>query len=75
MFLKVKPASVRDAHRIFSLTDLKAVWESVQVDFSPSDLSDLEFAEEALLDYLGTHGRNTRWQVQDFLGDVQKAQE
>ena len=74
MFLKVKPAYVRDAHRIFSLADLQAVWESVQADFSPTDLADLDFAEEAMLDYLGTHGRNTRWQVQDFLGEVKKAQ-
>ena len=67
LFLKVKPASVRDAHRIFSLPDLQAVWASVQEDFTPADLADAEFAEEAMLDYLGSHGRNTRWQVQDFL--------
>jgi len=72
LFVKVKPASVRDAHRIFSLADLKAVWESVQEDFSKADLSDLDFAEEAMLDYLGTHGRNTRWQVQDFLAEEQQ---
>lgn len=69
LFLKVKPASVRDAHRIFSLPDLKAVWAALQEDFTPNDLADLEFAEEAMLDYLGSHGRNTRWQVQDFLAE------
>ena len=72
LFLKVKPASVRDAHRIFSLADLKAVWEAVQEDFTHADLADAEFAEEAMLDYLGSHGRNTRWQVLDFLAEAQK---
>ncbi len=71
LFLKVKPANVRDAHRLFSLADLKAVWESITEDFTTSDLADMEFAEEAMLDYLGTHGRNTRWQVQDFLAEKQ----
>ena len=70
VFLKVKPAGVRDAHRIFSLADLKAVWEALNEDFTPADLADLEFAEEAMLDYLGSHGRNPRWQVQDFLSDM-----
>ena len=69
VFLKVKPASVRDAHRIFSLADIKAVWEALQEDFTPADLSEPEFAEEAMLDYLGSHGRNARWQVQDFLAE------
>jgi hypothetical protein len=71
LFLKVKPADVRDAHRIFSQADLKAVWEAISEDFTPEDLADSEFAEEAMLDYLGSHGRNTRWQVQDFLAEVQ----
>lgn len=70
VFLKVKPAGVRDAHRIFSLADLKAVWEAVSEDFTPADLADLDFSEEAMLDYLGSHGRNPRWQVQDFLNDM-----
>ena len=74
MFLKVKPAGVRDAHRIFSPADLKAVWEALQEDFTPADLADLEFAEEAMLDYLGSHGRNARWQVQDFLAEQQTSQ-
>ncbi len=74
VFLKVKPASVRDAHRVFPPADIQAVWEAVRHDFTPSDLADLEFAEEAMLDYLGTHGRNTRWQVQDFLQEVAAAQ-
>ena len=69
LFLKVKPVSVREAHQIFSSADLRAVYEAVQEDFSAADLADPEFAEEAMLDYLGTHGRNTRWQVQDFLGE------
>ena len=67
VFLKVKPASVRDAHRVFTAADLKAVWEAVREDFTPADLAEPELAEEAMLDYLGTHGRNARWQVQDFL--------
>ncbi len=66
---KVKPAHVRDAHRVFTQADLKAVWEALTEDFTPADLADLEFAEEAMLDYLGTHGRNARWQVQDFLAE------
>jgi len=69
LFLKVKPAVVRDAHRLFSLADLQAVWEALNEDFTPADLADPEFAEEAMLDYLGSHGRNPRWQVQDFLMD------
>jgi len=71
VFVKVKPAGVRDAHRVFTMSDLRAVWEAVQADWSPADLGDLELAEEAMLDYLGTHGRNARWQVQDFLGGRQ----
>ena len=67
MFIKVKPASVREAHRIFSGGDLKAVYEAVREDFAPEYLADQEFTEEAMLDYLGSHGRNARWQVQDFL--------
>ena len=67
MFLKVKPASVREAHRVFSGGDLKAVYEAVREDFAPEYLADQEFAEEAMLDYLGSHGRSARWQVQDFL--------
>ena len=69
VFLKVKPAGVRDAHRIFSPADLKAVWEAVREDFTPADLAEPELAEEAMLDYLGSHGRNARWQVQDFLAE------
>ncbi len=69
VFVKVKPAAVRDAHRVFTRSDLKAVWEAVSEDFSPADLEDRDFAEEAMLDYLGSHGRNTRWQVQDFLAE------
>lgn len=67
VFVKVKPASVRDAHRVFTSGDLQAVWEAVGADFSAEYLGDAEFAEEAMLDYLGAHGRNARWQVQDFL--------
>ncbi len=67
VFIKVKPAGVRDAHRVFSPGDLAAVWEAVAQDFAPDYLADREFAEEAMLDYLGAHGRNARWQVQDFL--------
>ncbi len=69
LFLKVKPAVVRDAHRLFSLPDLQAVWAAVTEDFGPDTLADSEFAEEAMLDYLGSHGRNPRWQVQDFLAE------
>ena len=69
VFLKVKPASVRDAHRVFTAADLKAVWEAVREDFTAADLAEPELAEEAMLDYLGTHGRNARWQVQDFLAE------
>ena len=69
LFLKVKPAVVRDASRLFSLPDLQAVWAAVSEDFDAETLSDLEFAEEAMLDYLGTHGRSPRWQVQDFLAE------
>jgi len=75
IFLKVKPAAVREAHRIISAADLQAVWEAVQEDFAPADLANPEFAEEAMLDYLGTHGRNARWQVQDFLGEAQAVEE
>jgi hypothetical protein len=71
IFVKVKPAAVRDAHRVFTQSDLKAVWEAVQEDFTSQDLQDRDFAEEAMLDYLGSHGRNTRWQVQDFLAEAQ----
>ena len=53
VFIKVKPAAVREAHRIFSGGDLKAVYEAVQEDFAPEYLADREFAEEAMLDYLG----------------------
>ena len=67
LFLKVKPAVVRDAHRLFALADLQAVWAALNDDFDAAALADPEFAEEAMLDYLGTHGRNPRWQVQDFL--------
>ena len=69
LFLKVKPAVVRDAHRLFALTDLQAVWAALIEDFGPEALADAEFAEEAMLDYLGSHGRNPRWQVQDFLAE------
>ncbi len=69
IFLKVKPAAVREAHRIVSAADLKSVWEAVREDFTAADLADAEFAEEAMLDYLNTHGRNVRWQVQDFLAE------
>lgn len=69
MFVKIKPAAVRDAHQVFTPSDLKAVYEAVQADFAPGYLADREFAEEAMLDYLGTHGRNARWQVQDFLAE------
>ncbi len=73
LFLKVKPAVVRDAHRLFSSADLQAVWEALSEDFDAEALADPEFAEEAMLDYLGSHGRNPRWQVQDFLAEqVQK---
>lgn len=67
LFIKIKPAAVREAHRIFSGGDLQAVYEAVREDFAPEYLQNREFAEEAMLDYLGAHGRNTRWQVQDFL--------
>ena len=69
LFLKVKPAVVRDAHRLFALTDLQAVWAALTEDFGTEALTDAEFAEEAMLDYLGSHGRNPRWQVQDFLAE------
>ena len=69
LFLKVKPAVVRDAHRLFSLADLQAVWAALNEDFDADALADPEFAEEAMLDYLGSHGRSPRWQVQDFLAD------
>lgn len=67
IFVKIKPSVVRDAHRVFARSDLLAVWEAVREDFAAEYLADLDFAEEAMLDYLGSHGRNTRWQVQDFL--------
>ena len=67
LFIKIKPAAIREAHRVFSPGDLRAVHEAIQEDFAPEYLADREFAEEAMLDYLGSHGRNTRWQVQDFL--------
>ena len=70
LFLKVKPAVVRDAHRLFSLADLQAVWAAVIEDFGPDALADPELAEEAMLDYLGSHGRNPRWQVLDFLAGL-----
>ena len=70
LFLKVKPAVVRDAHRLFALADLQAVWAALTEDFGPEALADAEFAEEAMLDYLGSHGRNPRWQVQDFLAEM-----
>ena len=70
LFLKVKPAVVRDAHRLFAATDLQAVWDALLEDFGAEALADAEFAEEAMLDYLGAHGRNPRWQVQDFLAEV-----
>jgi len=73
LFLKVKPAAVRDAHRIFSHGDLSAVYEALLADFTAESLADPDFAEEAMLDYLGSHGRNTRWQVQDFLGEKNHA--
>ena len=69
VFIKVKPAVVRDAHRLFALADLQAVWAALNEDFGSEALVDPEFAEEAMLDYLGSHGRNPRWQVQDFLAD------
>lgn len=69
VFVKIKPASVREAHQVFTPSDLKAVYEAVQADFAPEYLADADFAEEAMLDYLGTHGRNARWQVQDFLAE------
>lgn len=69
LFIKIKPAAVREAHRVFTRDDLRAVWEAVREDFTPADLSDPEFAEEAFLDYLNAHGRNARWQVQDFLNE------
>jgi hypothetical protein len=69
LFLKVKPAAIRDAHRVFSPADLKAVYEAVREDFGPEYLADAEFAEEAMLDYLGSDGRHVRWQVQDFLAE------
>ncbi len=71
VFIKVKPASVRDAHRVFSGGDLQAVWDAVTEDFAAEYLADREFAEEAMLDYLGARGRNARWQVQDFLASHQ----
>lgn len=67
VFVKVKPAVVREAHQVFTPSDLKAVYEAVQEDFPAEYLADAEFAEAAMLDYLGAHGRNARWQVQDFL--------
>jgi len=70
LFLKIKPSVVRDAHRLFSLPDLQAVWAAVTEDFGADALADPEFAEEAMLDYLGSHGRNPRWQVQDFLAGL-----
>ncbi len=70
LFLKVKPAVVRDAHRLFAATDLSAVWAALMEDFGAEALADAEFAEEAMLDYLGSHGRNPRWQVQDFLTEM-----
>ncbi len=72
LFLKVKPAVVRDAHRLFALADLQAVWAALLEDFGAEALADAEFAEEAMLDYLGSHGRNPRWQVQDFLAERSK---
>src|SRR6185312_12349696 len=53
LFVKVKPAAVREAHRVFSLADLQAVYEALQEDFAPEYLAHAEFAEEAMLDYLG----------------------
>ena len=46
LFLKVKPSAIREAHQIFSPSDLAAVYEAVQEDFGPEYLSDLELVEE-----------------------------
>ena len=75
LFLKVKPAVVRDASRQFALPDLQAVWAALIEDFGAEALGDTEFAEEAMLDYLGTHGRTPRWQVQDFLAEMRIVEE
>lgn len=75
LFLKVRPVVVRDASRQFAPADLSAVWDALVEDFGAEALADTEFAEEAMLDYLGSHGRTPRWQVQDFLAEMGIAEE
>jgi len=70
MFMKIEPSQVRDWSPEFSNSDLSAVFETVVEDLGEQVKSDPVFLEEIMLDYLGYHKRNVRWQVLDFLEQV-----
>ena len=65
--MKIEPSQIRDWSPEFSSSDLTAVFETVVEDLGDWIKSDSVFLEEMILDYLGYHKRNVRWQVQDFL--------
>jgi hypothetical protein len=67
ILLKIEPSHVRDWSPDFSSSDLAAVYETVVEDLGESIKADPLFMEEMMLDYLGYHRRNVRWQVQDFI--------
>jgi hypothetical protein len=70
IIMKIEPSHVRDWAPDFSQSDLSAVFETVVEDMGEGIKSDPVFLEEVMLDYLGYHKRNVRWQVQDFLEEA-----
>jgi hypothetical protein len=67
ILMKIEPSQIRDWAPQFSYSDLSAVFETVVEDLGESVSTDPVFLEEVMLDYLGYHKRNVRWQVQDYL--------
>jgi len=70
IIMKIEPSHVRDWAPDFTQSDLSAVFETVVEDMGEGIKSDPVFLEEVMLDYLGYHKRNVRWQVQDFLEEA-----
>jgi hypothetical protein len=67
ILMKIESSQVRDWAPEFSQSDLSAVFETVVEDVGDNIKTDPIFLEEVMLDYLGYHRRNVRWQVQDFI--------
>jgi hypothetical protein len=67
LFCKVEPSSERDRARHIGPNDLAAVTEEITGQFGDEIWTDPLFAEEVMLEYLGTRHRSARWRVAAYL--------